>query len=510
MLPARRATARRALAPAAALAVVLAACAPEEAPTFGTAEVTVEAVSQLVSSPATVVARTYAATVEAAARADATAPVAAEVARLDVVDGDEVAAGDVLGVLDADVLRVALRQAEAGVTSARSALSTAETALRQTVDRTPFEYEVFDTREQEREARLSAVEEDLLRGEAVTLAPSRQLLLIERQQLLAEREAQQALERGVADARAAVTQAEAALARARADVADLTLRAPIAGTVRIAPDLVAGGGRALAVGSDVTPGQAVVTVTADESFRVELAVPEADLAPVAVGVAVSVDLDAFPGRALTGTVRRIDPAETRTAAGTTFVAEVGLDATDLPLRAGLTGTATLPALAFDARFEVELEVDEIDAVLITVGQPVTVEVDALRERPLTGTIVAVAVAPERDATGATFFRTRVRLDVPTGDAPPLRGGLTGTADVEVERIEGALTVPTTALLRRGGGEVVYAVRGGVAVEVPIRVRAFGEARAAVEPIGDATLEAGERIVTDGVELVTDGTAITGE
>ena len=501
--------ARRLLVPAA-LAVLVAACAPEEAPTFGTAEVTVEAVAQVVSSPATVVARTYAATVEAAARADATAPVAAEVARLTVADGDEVAAGDVVAVLGADALGVAVRQAEAAVTSARSGLAAAETALRQTVDRTPFEYQVFDTREQEREARLSAVEEDLLRGEDVTLAPSRQLLLIERQQLLAEREAQQALERGVADARAAVTQAEATLARARADAADLTLRAPIAGTVRIAEDLVAGGGRALAAGADVTPGQTVVTVTADEAFRVELAVPEVDLAPVAPGVAVAVDLAAFPGRGLTGTVRRVDAAEARAAGGTTFVAEVALDATDLPLRPGLTGTATLPALAFDERFEVELEVDEIDAVLVAVGQPVAVEVDALRERPLSGTVVAVAVAPARDATGTTFFRTRVRLDVPAGEAPPLRGGLTGTADVEVERIEGALTVPTTALLRRGGGEVVYAVRGGVAVEVPVRVRAFGEARAAVEPADGAALEAGERVVTDGVELVSDGTVVAGE
>ncbi|MGA1078690.1 MAG: multidrug transporter subunit MdtA, partial [Nitriliruptoraceae bacterium] len=72
------------------------------------------------------------------------------------------------------------------------------------------------------------------------------------------------------------------------------------------------------------------------------------------------------------------------------------------------------------------------------------------------------------------------------------------------------TVPTTALLRRGGGEVVYAVRGGVAVEVPVRGRAFGEARAAGEPAAGATLEAGERVVTDGVELVADGTVVAGE
>jgi len=498
---------RRAAVALLSLALVLAACSRgDDAPALATAEVTVEAVSQVVSSPATVVARTYVATVEAAARVDATAPVPAKIARLDVADGDVVTAGDVLAVLDADAVRVALRQAEAGASSAGSALARAEALLRQTLERTPVESDVFATRADERESRLSAIERDLLRGEDVTLAPSRRLLLLERERLMAEREEQQAVERGVADARAVVAQAEQALALARADVAGLTLRAPVDGTVRIAPDLVAGGGRTLAVGSDLAPGQPVVTITAAGGLRVDLAVPEADLAPLAPGVAVAVDLAAFPGRTLTGTVARLDAAEVRTAGGTSFRAEVALDATDLPLRAGLTGTATLPRLAFDQRFEVELEVDEIDAVLVAVGQRVRVEIDALRGEPLTGTIVAVAVAPIRDLTGSSVFRTRVRLDVPAGEAPALRGGLTGTGDVEVQRIEGALTVPSTALLRTGAGEVVYAVRGGVAVEVPVRVLAFGEARAAVEPVG-AELAAGERVVTEGLGQVRPGTVV---
>jgi multidrug efflux pump subunit AcrA (membrane-fusion protein) len=189
--------------------------------------------------------------------------------------------------------------------------------------------------------------------------------------------------------------------------------------------------------------------------------------------------------------------------GARFVAEVELDDEGgLPLREGLTGVASLPVLPFAQRFEVQLEVDEVDVVLVTVGQQVVVEVDALRTTPLTGTIVALATAPERSATGATFYRARVRLDAPAADVP-LRGGLTGTADVEVQRLDGEVTIPSTALLRSGGSEVVYVVRGGVAVEVPVQVLAFGEVRAAVR----GELEAGERVVTTGVERVEAGTPV---
>ena len=179
------------------------------------------------------------------------------------------------------------------------------------------------------------------------------------------------------------------------------------------------------------------------------------------------------------------------------------DAAGLPLRDGLTGTAVLPELAFADRFEINLEVDEIDVVLVATGQQVSVELDALRGRPLLGTIVALAATPERSATGATIYRARVRLDAPDGDAPPLRGGLTGTGDVEVQRLEGPLTVPSTALRRSGRSEVVFVVRNGVAVEVPVRVLAFGEVRAAVE----GELSAGEQVITIGVERIEDGAPV---
>jgi len=498
------------------LVLVTVSCAGEEAAPFGTAEVSVDAVAQVIATPATVVSRTYAATVRDAARVDVLAPGAATVARLDVEDGVTVAAGDVIGSLRSDGLIGALRTAESAYLSAQMSLRAAQDALDR-ADARPAERPLtFASRIEEVEVELAETQAEVarLRAEDGSELELR-IELLREQALRTEYDTWVRSNDAVTSARATFSQAEQALGQARSAIADLRIVAPVEGTLRLGPDLVAGGGRTLVVGSDVAPGQAVATITASGGHRIELRVPEADLAPVAIGAAVRIDLEAYPGTPITGRVTRVVEAGAATAAGAgagsppsgaTFIAEVELDVAGgagvVPLRAGLTGTAVLPDLAFADRFEVRLEVDEIDVVLVEVGQPVSVELDALRGEPFAGTVVALAAVPERSATGATIYRARVRLAA-RDDSPPLRGGLTGTGDIEVLRLDAQLTVPSTALLRSGGSEVVFVVRGGVAVEVPVRVLAFGDARAAIE--GD--LQAGERVVTTGIERVEDGSPV---
>jgi multidrug efflux pump subunit AcrA (membrane-fusion protein) len=496
-----------------ALGLVLVACGGDEAAPFGTAEVTIEPVAQLISTPATVLARTFTATVRDAARVDVLSPGLGSVVAFEVADGDTVTAGQRLGRLRSDAVTAALRQAEAAQLSAVMTQRSASDALAR-ADAAPAERpRTFVNRIQEVEVLLAESLEEIaqLRRDGASDATLRAELLVA-QQLRAEYDAWVRLNDTLTSARAALAAADQALTQARSAAADLTLVAPVDGTVRIGVDLVAGGGRTLVAGSDVTAGQPLLTVTASGGLRIELSVPEADLAPVVVGTRVEVDLEAYPATTVSGRIVRIvqapsAPASALPATGATFIAEVDVeDAAGLPLRAGLTGTAVLPAIDFTDRFEVRLDVDEIDVVLIAVGQQVIVQLDALRGSPLSGTIVALAARPERSATGATIYRARVRLDAPSGgpsDVPPLRGGLTGTGDVEVQRLDGPLTVPSTALLRSGGNEVVFVVRDGVAVEVPVRVLAFGEVRAAIE----AELQVGERVITTGVERAVDGATV---
>jgi HlyD family secretion protein len=150
-------------------------------------------------------------------------------------------------------------------------------------------------------------------------------------------------------------------------------------------------------------------------------------------------------------------------------------------------------------FTANVEVDEIDVVEVEEGQAVTVLVDAFPATELRGVVSHVALAPRRGVTGGASYAVTVDLRGVPADVR-LRVGLTASAEIEVRRLESDAVVPTSALLRRGGGEVVHVVRDGVAREVPVTVLAIGDDTAAVE----GHLEPGERVVTIGVELIEDG------
>jgi HlyD family secretion protein len=272
----------------------------------------------------------------------------------------------------------------------------------------------------------------------------------------AERAAEQQTDQVAAAQTAAVeaqrAQAEQALEAARALTEDLTIVAPAAGTVE------------LARGTDVgAAGLDVGALTGDLG---------------GVGDLAGGDL----GGLLAGAI-----GPTATSSG--------------PISEGLEVGVGQPLLSiYDlSRFSATVEVDEIDAVEVEAGQPVTVLVDAFPAAEVRGVVDRVAIAPQRGATGGAAYPVDVRLT----QVPPevsLRVGLTASAEIEVRRLDGELVVPTSALLRRGGAEVVFAVRDGRADEVPVRVLAIGDQTAAV----DGELAVGERVVTIGVELVEDG------
>ena len=324
----------RALAGLTVLAVIVAACGGEEVAPFGTGEVTVEPVSQVISTPATLSARTFAATVREAASVDVLAPAVATVERLDVADGTVVTEGQRLGTLRSQALTTSLRQAESTYLGALMNERSAVDALARANATPPVNADIYENRNEEVQILYAEAlaEADRLRRVGAAFAEIRAQEILA-QQYRTEYDAWVRLNDAVTSASAALRSAEQALDQARAAASDLTLVAPIAGTVRIATDRVAGGGRTLTEGSDVTAAQPIVTVTATGGHRVDLTVQETDLAPVAVGARVAVDLEAFPGTALTGRVTRIVAAPAPVATGVTaatpttatFVAEGELD-----------------------------------------------------------------------------------------------------------------------------------------------------------------------------------------
>lgn len=93
--------------------------------------------------------------------------------------------------------------------------------------------------------------------------------------------------------------ARARVALARKALADTVVRAPFDGVVAE---------RLVSVGDYVVKGTKVATVMRTTPLRIELTVPQSDVAAVAVGREVEFTVDAYPDRSFTGRVRFVSPA----------------------------------------------------------------------------------------------------------------------------------------------------------------------------------------------------------
>lgn len=90
------------------------------------------------------------------------------------------------------------------------------------------------------------------------------------------------------------------------------------------------------------PPQGVAMQIIDTSgFYVDVAVDETDIVDVQPGQAVTLILDALPGEAISGVVARVAATPVRAGQLVTYTVRVTLDATDQPVRAGMTATATI-------------------------------------------------------------------------------------------------------------------------------------------------------------------------
>lgn len=97
----------------------------------------------------------------------------------------------------------------------------------------------------------------------------------------------------------ALVAARARVSLARKALADTTVRAPFAGVV---------GERLVSVGDYVSRGTKVVSVMRTSPLRVNLTVPGQYSAEVAVGRAVTLNVDSSPGKQFEGRVRYVSPA----------------------------------------------------------------------------------------------------------------------------------------------------------------------------------------------------------
>ncbi len=134
----------------------------------------------------------------------------------------------------------------------------------------------------------------------------------------------------IADAR--LQAAALAVELARYQLSRATLTAPFAGVVAR---------QNLIVGESPPASAPAIELIDVSSYYIDLAVDEIDIAQIRLGQRATINLDALPDRPLSGRVTRIDDVAVALGELVTYRVRVTLDATDVPVRVGMSATATI-------------------------------------------------------------------------------------------------------------------------------------------------------------------------
>lgn len=90
---------------------------------------------------------------------------------------------------------------------------------------------------------------------------------------------------------------------------------------------------------EVPPTEAAMTLMDTSGLYIDLPVDENDIRDVQVGQTAALELDALPNTTITGTVTRVAVTPTQSGAVVTYTVRVRVEATDQPVRVGMTATA---------------------------------------------------------------------------------------------------------------------------------------------------------------------------
>jgi HlyD family secretion protein len=125
--------------------------------------------------------------------------------------------------------------------------------------------------------------------------------------------------------------AQLAVEQARINRARADLVAPFDGVI-VQNNLVVG---------EVSPQLGAIQLIDDGSYYVDVSVDETDIVGVALGQSVELRLDALPDEDIRGTVSRVAVTPVRVGQLVTYTVRVTLDSTDVPIRVGMTTTASI-------------------------------------------------------------------------------------------------------------------------------------------------------------------------
>jgi HlyD family secretion protein len=136
---------------------------------------------------------------------------------------------------------------------------------------------------------------------------------------------------------------------------------------------------------------------------------------------------------------------------------------------------------------VDVDVSEIDINRVRVGQPVTLNFDAVLDKVYQGEVVEISMTGNI-VQGVVNFKVTVELEEPDEFIKP---GMTAAVSILVSQIDNVLLVPNRAVRIRDGQRVVYVLHEGTLAQVDIELGVSSETYSQVL---DGDLQEGDLIV----------------
>ncbi|MCR4441753.1 MAG: efflux RND transporter periplasmic adaptor subunit [Peptococcaceae bacterium] len=111
----------------------------------------------------------------------------------------------------------------------------------------------------------------------------------------------------------------------------------------------------------------------------------------------------------------------------------------------------------------EIQVDELDINKIKFGQESSVKIDALPDAVATGKVIGIA---QEGTTSDGVTTYTVTLEV--GYVEGIKGGMSATATISLEKKENVLRIPSEALVTSNGASSVQVLENGQAITKPVK------------------------------------------
>ena len=143
----------------------------------------------------------------------------------------------------------------------------------------------------------------------------------------------------------------------------------------------------------------------------------------------------------------------------------------------------------------DTQVNEIDIGKVRVGAPVVAKLEAYPGAVFRGEVIKTGTVArvKKDRAGAVtsikVFDVRVQIE---DKDPRVKPGLTAILDIIVDRQQGAMAVPVSAILSRGGEAVVFVANRGRIEERKVVLGPSNDERVAVK----SGLRAGEQVLLE--------------